>query len=133
MLVVDTNVVAHLLVEGERTAQARALWAMDPDWRAPRLLSYELANVFCQLVRQQAISLEEGVAGLAIGLRLVRAVDRNPAHARVLEIASSLTISAYDACYLATTEAMGSQLVTEDVRLLRLAPEIARSLESFGP
>ena len=132
MLVVDTNVVAYLLVEGEKTAQARGLWATDPDWRAPRLLSYELANVFCQLIRQQAISFEEGVAGLDIGLGLVRAVDRNPAHARVLEIASSLTISAYDACYLATAEAMGSPLVTEDARLLRLAPQIARSLESFG-
>jgi predicted nucleic acid-binding protein len=132
MLVVDTNVVAYLLVEGEKTAQARALWAMDQDWRAPRLLSYELANVFCQLIGQHAISFEEGVAGLDIGLGLVRAVDGDPAHARVLEIASSLSISAYDAYYLATAEAMSSQLVTEDVRLLHLVPEIARSLESFG-
>jgi hypothetical protein len=90
------------------------------------------AGTDAQLVRQQAISLDEGVTGLDMGLGLVRAVDRDPAHARVLEIASSLTISAYDACYLATAEAMGSPLVTEDVRLLRLAPEIARSLASFG-
>lgn len=55
MFLVDANIVAYLLVEGEKTTQARALWAIDSDWRAPRLLFYELANVFALLVRQRAV------------------------------------------------------------------------------
>jgi predicted nucleic acid-binding protein len=132
MLVVDANVVAYLLVEGEKTAQARELWARDHDWHAPRLLFYELANVFCQLVKQQALPLESGLDGLKSGVGLVRMLDREPPVARILEIALKLRMSAYDACYLATAETLRAPLVTEDARLLRAAPEIARSLESFG-
>ena len=131
MLVVDANVVAYLLIEGERTEQARELWASDRDWRAPRLLFYELANVFSQLVKQRALPFDAGVAGLESSVALVRMLDREPPAARVLEIASKLRISAYDASYLATAEALRAPLVTEDVRLLRAAPEIARALGSF--
>jgi predicted nucleic acid-binding protein len=132
MLVVDTNVVAYLLVEGDKTAQARELWTKDPDWRAPRLLFYELANVFCQLVKRQALALEAGRAGLESAVGLVRALDREPAVTRVLEIAAQLHLSAYDAAYLAAAEALGTRLITEDTRLLGVAPEIARSLTSVG-
>ncbi|OFW57087.1 MAG: hypothetical protein A2133_06210 [Actinobacteria bacterium RBG_16_64_13] len=131
MLVVDANIVAYLLVEGEKTDQARALWAADHDWRAPRLLYYELANVFCRLVKERALPREAAVAGLERGTDLVRMLAEGPPGARILEIASKLGLSAYDACYLATAERLRVPLATEDSRLLRLAPEIARSLSSF--
>jgi predicted nucleic acid-binding protein len=132
MLVVDANIVAYALIEGEKTAEARALWAMDNDWRAPGLLFYELASVFAQLVRQQAISLDTGVAGLESSASLVRRDEQDPPAARVLEIAAKLGVSAYDASYLAVAEALGTPLVTEDRRLLRAAPSITRSLGSFA-
>jgi predicted nucleic acid-binding protein len=40
-------------------------------------------------------------------------------------------VSAFDAASLATAEAPGPPLVTEDGRLIRVAPEIARFLGSF--
>lgn len=131
MLLVDANVVAYLLVDGGRTAQARALWAVDADWHAPRLLFYELANVFAQLVRHRAISAETAVAGLESAAGLVHLRDQDPPAGRVLEIASRLEVSAYDATYVATAEALGIPLVTEDRRLMRAAPGITRSLESL--
>jgi predicted nucleic acid-binding protein len=131
VLVVDTNVVAYLLIEGEKTGQARDLWAADHDWHAPRLLFYELANVFCRLAKQRALPLQAGLAGLERGASLVRMLDRDPPAARILEIASKLGLTAYDACYLATAEMVRAPLVTEDIRLLRVAPQVARSLASF--
>jgi predicted nucleic acid-binding protein len=134
VLVVDTNVVAYLLVEGDRTAQAREMWGLDSDWVAPRLLAYELMNVFAMLVRQRALSPEVAMAGLESGLSLVRLMDRGPAEpARILVIAEKLRLSAYDATYLAMAETMQVPLVTEDARLLRAAPEVARSLASYCP
>jgi predicted nucleic acid-binding protein len=133
VLVVDANVVAYLLVEGEKTGLARGLWAEDRDWRAPRLLFYELANVFLRLVAQRALSLESATSGLETGVALVRLLERDPQPARVLEIASRLDLSAYDACYLAAAELMDAPLVTEDIRLLRAAPGAARSLASIRP
>ena len=131
MLLVDANVVAYLLVDGERTAQARALWAIDRDWQAPRLLFYELASVFAQLLKHRAISAETAITGLESVPGLVSLRDQDPPAARVLELAGKLAVSAYDATYLATAEALGVPLVTEDRRLLRAAPGIARSLESL--
>jgi predicted nucleic acid-binding protein len=132
MLLVDANVVAYLLVDGERTAQARALWAIDSDWHAPRLLFYELANVFAQLVRHRAISAESAVAGLESAAGIVHLRDQDPPAARILEIASRLEVSAYDATYLALAEAVGLPLITEDRRLMRAAPGITRSLETLA-
>jgi predicted nucleic acid-binding protein len=132
VLLVDANIVAYLLVEGSKTAQARALWTIDSDWRAPRLLSYELANVFAQYVKQGGVSLERATAALEDAAGLIRLGDQDPAAARVLEIASKLAVSAYDATYLAAAEALDTPLVTEDRRLLRAAPKITRSLESFA-
>jgi len=131
MLVVDANVVAYLLIEGDKTSQARDLWAIDHDWRAPRLLFYELGNVFAQLVKQRAISLEAGITGLESAAGLVRLHEQDPPAARLLEIAAKLAVTAYDASYLATAEALDAPLVTEDGRLLRVAPQVARSLGSF--
>ena len=131
MLVVDANVVAYLLVEGGKTAEARRLWAIDRDWHAPGLLLYELGNVFAQLVKQGALPLEAGMAALESAACLVCLHGQDPPATRFLEIAANLATSAYDASYLATAEALGTPLVTEDGRLLRIAPEVTRSLGSF--
>lgn len=128
MLVVDANVVAYALVQGDRTEQARELWEHDPDWRAPRLLIYELTNVFARLVSQQALTLEAASAALQNGAALVEVLAQEPPSVRILQIAASLRISAYDASYLAAAEVVGARLVTEDRRLLRAAPEITRSI-----
>lgn len=37
MIVVDTNVVAYLLLAGPQTEKAEALLLHDPDWAAPVL------------------------------------------------------------------------------------------------
>lgn len=128
MLVVDANVVAYLLVEGDKTVQARELWALDRNWVAPRLLAYELTNVFAVLERQGALPSESARAGLNWGLAIVRLLDKDPDVVRVLDIAAKLRLSAYDACYLATAEMVRVPLVTEDRRLLRAAPAVAMSL-----
>jgi predicted nucleic acid-binding protein len=133
MLVVDANVVAYALVGGKKTAFARELHGVDPDWHAPALLVHELTNVFVQFVRQGGASLDEARATLAAGLRLVSFMDREPPAERVLEIAIRLQLSAYDACYLAAAEALGCKLATEDGHLLRAAPELARAMSAFLP
>lgn len=133
MLIVDANVVAYLLIDGEKTEQARHLWAIDPDWYAPRLVLYELANVFSRLVRQRSLVLEAALEGMESARRVVRILAQEPATTRILEMAHELDLSAYDSCYVASAEGERAPLVTEDARILRAAPEIARSLRSFGP
>jgi predicted nucleic acid-binding protein len=128
VIVVDANIVVYLLTANERTEEARRLWAADHDWWAPRLLVYELANLFARLVRSRAVSLETGITALNAGVRIVRVPEQEPPPGRILEVASRLDLSAYDASYLAIAERLRAPLITEDERLLRAAPGIAQSL-----
>ena len=45
MIVVDTNLVAYLLLPTPYTAQAEAVMEIDSDWVAPVLIHSELRNV----------------------------------------------------------------------------------------
>ncbi len=132
MLVVDANVVAYFLVEGEKTDQARLLRSIDPDWQAPALIFYEIASVLAQLAKQGAISIEAAQHAFETTLALVTPVESQCLGGRTIEIAVKLDVSASDACYLATAELLGAPLATEDGRLLCLAPEIARALASWS-
>ena len=45
MLIVDTNVVVYLLIQGDHSAAAQELYIRDPDWRSEAFLLIEFANV----------------------------------------------------------------------------------------
>jgi len=51
MIVVDTNVLAYLLMPGKFTAGAEQLLRSDPEWAAPVLWRSELRNVLATYVR----------------------------------------------------------------------------------
>jgi predicted nucleic acid-binding protein len=126
-----TDLHPKLYRRGTKTASARALHGIDPDWHAPVLLAHELTSVFAQFVRQGASPLEEARATLDAGLRMISFMDHEPAAERVLQIAVGLELNAYDACYLAAAEALGCTLVSDDSRLLRVAPELVRPIASL--
>ena len=52
MIVVDTNVLAYLLITGERSAEAERALRKDPFWAAPLLWRSELRNVLALYMRQ---------------------------------------------------------------------------------
>lgn len=59
MIVVDTNVLAYLLLPEPKTDLAETLQAQDRDWAAPPLWRSELRNVLsgylrCDLLQQSA-------------------------------------------------------------------------------
>ncbi|HEY2713991.1 MAG TPA: type II toxin-antitoxin system VapC family toxin [Chthoniobacterales bacterium] len=128
MLLVDTNVVAYLLIEGPLTAAARELRRLDPDWRSEAFLPIEFTNVLASSIAARRMTL-----GLAHDLlskvdtlftgKLAR-ID----HHSVLSIAARYRISAYDARFLALANHLNRRLITEDARLRVAAPKVTRSL-----
>ena len=60
MVAVDTNILAYLLIDGDCTAEAQALYARDPDWRSEGFLLVEFSNILATYLR--AGSLERGAA-----------------------------------------------------------------------
>ena len=127
MVVVDTNVLAYLLIEGERTADAQALYARDPDWRSEGFVLVEFSNLLATYRRGG--SLDSGLAAdlLASAERILSGSVNLP-HARALEIAAEFGVSAYDARFLGAARVLGTKLVTEDAKLRRAAPAVTQSL-----
>jgi predicted nucleic acid-binding protein len=127
MRIVDTNVVAYLLIAGDATPQAQALWRADPDWRSDSFFRIEFSNLLATQVRAKALTLTQAVALLERALAIVTATAEL-SHADVLRLAASLGVSAYDARFLATAQATGTRLITQDSRLRKAAPALTQSI-----
>jgi predicted nucleic acid-binding protein len=128
MLLVDTNVVAYLLIEGKHTAAAQQLHRRDPDWRSEAFLLIEFTNVLASSIatNRMSLALARDLLAKAVGLfddKLARI-----AHVSVLAIAARHRLSAYDARFLALANQLGRRLVTEDARLRAAAPALTQSL-----
>ena len=50
MLLVDTNVVAYLLIDGDHTEAAQDLRSRDPDWRSEAFMLIEFTNVLASSI-----------------------------------------------------------------------------------
>ena len=128
MLVVDTNVVASLLLSGPFTEQATALYAHDPDWHSEAFLMIELANVLATQTRLRDLPLTDALALLGRGAALMSDGLVEVSHEAALSMAAQRAVSAYDARYLVVAERLRTCLVTEDAKLRRAAPELTCSL-----
>ena len=128
MILVDTNVVAYLLIDGDHTAAARELRARDPDWRSEAFLLVEFTNVLASSIASKRMTASMAADFLAAAAALFDGKLEQMPHASVLASALRHRISAYDARFLAFAEQVGTPLVTEDSRLRAAAPKLTQSI-----
>jgi predicted nucleic acid-binding protein len=131
MIAADTNLVAYLLIEGERTAAASRVWERDSDWRLPPLWRSEFLSVLATSVRSGVLTEEQGFRAWRLATRLFGRCEHEPGGEAVLRAALRLGISACDAHFVVVAEFLGVPLVTGDSRL-KAACEIAVSIEEFA-
>lgn len=62
MIVVDTNIIAYLYLQGEHTVQAEKVLQKDSEWMAPPLWRSEFRNVLAFYLRQENLSLDDARA-----------------------------------------------------------------------
>jgi len=127
MIVVDTNVIAYLLIEGDRTADAQALRLADPDWRSEPFLLVEFSNLLATQVRTKALSAAQAKSLLGSAAQQVSAWVEVP-HAEALAVALDRQVSAYDARFVACARRLSVPLVTEDSRLRAATPGSSMSI-----
>ena len=127
MVVVDTNVLGYLLLEGEQTPHARALLAQDADWRSESFVMVEMTNVLA-VMRVRGMPLRDATIVLANAQIVIQPGLEVADHAQVLELAARRKISACDARFVAIARDLGTRLVTEDAKLRRAAPELTQSI-----
>ena len=121
MVIVDTNVLAYLLISGDRTREAQALFRRNADWRSEGFILVEFSNVLVTYLRAGALSATQAHGLLAQAERQMKSLVTVP-HDAALRVAGQFGVSAYDARFLAAAERFGGRLVTEDARLRAAAP-----------
>jgi predicted nucleic acid-binding protein len=131
LIVVDTNIIAYLLVRGEWTGQTRLLLERDSVWVAPSFWRIEFLNVLMNYARWGKLSTED-----------VRAIWKNSFHLnhlreeavesdQALELAVKYKISGYDALFVALAQSHRIVCVTQDKALHKAVPHLTIGLEEF--
>lgn len=132
MIVVDTNVIAYLLIDGERTEQARNLWQADPDWRVPPLWRAEFLSVLSTSVRAGVIEEQEALLLWRRATALLGEGEVEPGGEAVLTRSLRDGLSAYDAQFVAVAESLGVRFITNDQKILRQRRDVAIPLTDFN-
>jgi predicted nucleic acid-binding protein len=128
MLLVDTDIVAYLLIDGDYTDGAQQLRIRDSDWRSEAFLLVEFTNVLASSIARKRMTLSSAEDFLVKATALFDGKLARIPHASVLAIAARYRVSASDARFLALADQLGSRLVTEDAGLRAAAPRLTQSI-----
>lgn len=128
MIVVDTNVLAYLLLPYEFSAQADALYRRDPEWAAPIFWRSEFRNMLAGYLRRKTLTFDEAVKVQVEAEGLLAGHEHECDSRRVLELVRDSDCTAYDCEFVALAMHLGVKLVTMDAKLLRAFPRYATPL-----
>ena len=132
MIVVDTNTIAYLYVQGQRTAQAEKVLIKDREWAAPLLWRSEFISVLALCVRQKTLALDDAILIAEEAQQFMRAGEFEVQPAQILRLVSGSKCSSYDCEFVALAESLQVPLITSDKGLLKDFPSIAISMEKFA-
>jgi predicted nucleic acid-binding protein len=131
VIVVDTNLLADLLLPGDGAEIAERALARDPAWAAPLLLRSEFRNVLAGWVRRGALTVERALGVAAQGEAYVRGREYGVPSPDVLELSARSGCTAYDCEFVALAIQLTVPLVTSDRQVLEAFPAVAVSPEAF--
>ncbi len=125
MIVVDTNVIAYLLLSGPFTDAAEALLARDDDWRAPVLWRSEFRNLIAGYARRGTMSWDQAKSIQRRAEAFLHDASFEVDSEQVLQLARDSDCSSYDCEFVALAMQFGADLVTMDRKVLRAFPRRA--------
>ena len=123
--VVDTNVVAALLLPTVANAEVAELLRQDSDWRLPPLWRSEFRQVLLKYVRVDLATPEQALALWHKALERFELSEQPVAGHQVLALAIATGCSTYDAEFVVLARQLNCRLLTFDRKLLQLFPDLA--------
>jgi len=131
MIVVDTNILAYLLLSGERTTIATAVLQKDPAWAMPLLGRSEFRNVLALYLRKSILTWPETMEAVHAAERLLSGREYAVPSKPILDLVRQSSCSAYDCEFVALAQQLGVPLITDDKKVLREFPAQAMTPERF--
>ena len=131
MIVVDSNIITYLFIEGDNTAKAEEALKKDEDWAAPILWRSEFRNVLAFYIRTQNLELNSAIKIMNEAVHLMNDNEYDVTSLDVLKLAELSGCSAYDCEFVALAKDLGISLITSDKKVLKAFPEYTISLEDY--
>lgn len=132
MIVVETNVIAYLLLPGAHTAAARGAFERDPAWVAPVLWRSEFRNVLATSLRKGHLSIDEAIEVMDLACDLMEGGEYETDSTSVLRLAADSECSAYDCEFVALAQELRAPLVTADRRIRATFEAATIGLKDFA-
>ncbi len=127
MIVVDSNIIAYLMIPSDRTKEVEKLLLKDSEWIAPLLWRSEFRNILTLYMKQSQMSLILAEQTIARAENLLSEREYGVLSSDVLVLTYEKSLSAYDAEYVVLAINFGVPLITVDKKLLKEASEYAVS------
>ena len=132
IVVVDTNVVANLVLPSQHTPAARATLTRNPAWAAPLLWRSELRNVLSLYVCQGHVALAKGIAIQGAAEALLEGRENSVESREVLTLAHESGCAASDCEFVAVAFALGVCHSSPPTNVCCRAPPVAIDIRQFG-
>ncbi len=132
MIVVATNLIAYLLLGGEKTPMARSVFERDSKWAAPLLWRSEFRSVLAMYIRQRKLTSDKAMEFMNEAETLMQGEEYQVDSRRVIKLIDSSKCSAYDCEFIALAQHLDVPLITSDKPILKEFPDTAVSIESYG-
>lgn len=131
MIVADSNLVAYLLIPGEKSALADDIFRKDPEWAVPLICRSEVRNILTLYMRQEGMSLAQA----RDTMERAEGIWRNREYAvpsdDVLELTANHKITAYDGEFVVLAKRLEAPLITFDKAIRRAFPALTIDPEAF--
>lgn len=118
MIVVDTNLLAYLLLPTAYSTQAETVLIKDRDWIAPELIHSEFRNVLVGAVRRKDIDRRDADSFLDRAAEVITVPDDGIDSNAVFALALQSGCSAYDCEFVWLARNLRVPLVTADMKVL---------------
>ncbi len=129
MIVVDTNITAHLFLSGEHVQACEALLIKEGHWVVPWVWRSEFRSVLSKYLKAKKINFTTAEQILAMAENLFSEKEFPVSSSRVLALSLESGCSAYDCEFVALAEHLGVRLVTVDKKIIKSFPKTAISLQ----
>lgn len=131
MIVVDTNVIAYLYLEGEHSRYAEIVLKNDPVWAAPLLWRSEFRNILTLYLRKKILSYTNLLQICKQAESLMAGMEYSVSSEKILDLTYQSNCSAYDCEFVALAKELNAPLITADKKILADFPEYCVALNKF--
>ncbi len=125
MIVADSNLIAYLLIPGDKTVIADQVFLKDAEWVVPLICKSELRNILTLYMRHENMPLHQAQSSIEKAEELWRDHEYSVPSMDVLELTHQHKITAYDAEFVVLAQNMDIPLVTFDKAVKKTFPKTA--------